>query len=324
MSVWRHTIPLEAGYLFSLSDSLRIAEDAHGDILTPTSDGPMLIASDYSGQHKEATHEAYSFLVTTEHALMEWLPALRDFRKHWLPDNRSISYKKLNEPARWRALPAFLETASSLRGNLITIMIDRKAGSFMEGGPEAIANTLTDCFPPNANRGTTEKMFRLASFISLIMAGLRREDQTSIWISDHDETLETHDRREQFARLSAYITFSLTGWRKPADSYFCTTESPHAPPWAEDIAALADLAAGSYCHLSSFLPAYLGKEAWITRADSSSIENQRARAIAGWLATQQGNLRHVLLRLERGENKEIRSSAQAFSPAQALYRQSEK
>jgi hypothetical protein len=89
-------------------------------LLVPVADGTMIVASDYSGQHKEASHEAYSFLVTVDQALKEWLPLLAAFRERWLPDNRRISFKKLNEPVRRRAFPAFLETAGKLRGNLVT------------------------------------------------------------------------------------------------------------------------------------------------------------------------------------------------------------
>jgi hypothetical protein len=104
--------------LFSLSDSLSVVEDKHPDLLVPVTEGTMIVASDYSGQHKEATHEAYSFLIVTDSALAEWLPILGIFRERWLPDGRRMSFKKLNESVRWRALPAFLETVGSLRGNL--------------------------------------------------------------------------------------------------------------------------------------------------------------------------------------------------------------
>jgi hypothetical protein len=307
MSVWRPLTDTRTGYLFSLSDSLRIVEAKHPDLLVPVTDGTMIVASDYSGQHKEASHEAYSFLVTADQALKEWLPLLGAFRERWLPDNRRISFKKLNEPARWRALPAFLETAGKLSGNLFTILIDRRVGSFMPGGPDAAIETFPDCFPAHASRGTVEKMLRLASFVALILSGLRREDQMSNWISDHDEALDSHDKREQFARLATYLTFGLTGWRQAADHLFGTTESPMAPYWSEDVAAVSDLAAGAYCQMSG----HLGRESWQVGL-ASNVESQRARAIGNWLATGRSALKHALLRLEQDDNGGVRASAQAF------------
>jgi hypothetical protein len=317
MSIWRPIKEEQAGYLFSLSDSIAIVEKKHPDLLTSVATGEMIVASDYSGQHKEATHEAYSFLVTSDQALDQWLPLLAEFRERWLPDGRRISFKKLNEPMRWRALPAFLNLVSSLSGNLITILVDRRVQSFMNGGPQMAVEAFPDCFPSDANRGTVEKTLRLASFVALILSGLRREDQVSSWISDHDEALDSHDKREQFARLATYLTFGLTGWRRPADHMFGTTESPIAPYWCEDVAAIADLAAGAYCKMSANLPAFFGQESWVVGMASSSVENERARAIGNWLAASHGALKHVLLRLEDDGRGSVRASAQAFTRSDA-------
>jgi hypothetical protein len=135
MSVWRPLTEKQVGYLFDLSNSIAVVEAKNPDLLASVANGTMIVASDYSGQHKHASHEAYSFLVTTDGALNDWLPSLEVFRQRWLPDGRRISFKKLNEPVRWRALPHFLDITGKLSGNLITILIDRRVGSFTFGGP---------------------------------------------------------------------------------------------------------------------------------------------------------------------------------------------
>ena len=311
MNVWKAISNEGSGFLFSLSDAIKVMEEKYPGTLASVADGVMIIASDYSGQHKEATHEAYSFLITTVSALEKWLPSLAAFRERWLPDERRLSYKKLNEPVRWRALPHFLAVASELHGNLFSVLVDRRVSSFLEGGPEAALTYFSDCFPPNTKTGTVEKMFRLAGFMALILSGLRREDQESHWISDHDETLDRHDKREGFRRLASYLTFGLTGWRTPASSWFDTTESEMTPYWSEDIAAIADIVAGAYCRLSSHLPTFLGIETWETRVHSANVDDPRARKVADWLSSS-GSLKHVLLRLEPDDSGEVRCSAQAF------------
>lgn len=312
MMVWRPLKDIGSGYFFSLSDSIGIVERSNPTLLNPISEGTLIVASDYSGQHKEATHEAYAFLLTTDRALSAWLPLLDDFRRQWLPDGRRMSFKKLKEPVRWRALPAFLETFEKLPANLLTVMVDRRVGSFMHGGPPEIIKAFPDCFTENSKHVTVEKMFRLAGFVALVLSGVRQEDQPSNWISDHDEALDSHRKREQFARLAAYLSFGLTGWRRPADNMFGTTESPHAPYWAEDVTALPDLVAGVYCALSSHLPTFLGVETWRTGVSSRNVQDHRALIIGNWLAEGRGMLRHVLVRLEPDEEGNIRSSAQAF------------
>ena len=279
MPIWKPISDEKSGYLFSLSDSLRIVEEDRPNLLNDVSDSPMIIASDYSGQHKNASHEAYSFLVTTEIALTNWIPELVEFRKKWLPDNRRVAFKNIKEKLRWAALPSFLSVVENLHCNVITILVDRRVGSFSSGGSVALVNALPDCFPQNASDGTIEKMHRLASFVAFIIAGLREEEQIAFWISDHDEALDSHDKREMFARLATYLTFGLTGWRTAADLYFGTTELPNSPPWSEDLASIPDLIAGSYCKMSSHLPAFLGKERWMVGLSSQTIEDRRALAI---------------------------------------------
>lgn len=312
MPVWRHILDDRAGYLYDISNALRIVELSHPGILIPVDGGTLIVASDYSGQHKEASHEAYSFIVTVEHDLEVWLPSLRDFRGRWLPDDRRLSFKKIKEPVRWRALPAFLQTVATLNANLITILIDRRVGSFVAGGPAAAVEGFPDCFPPHAKQGTVEKMIRLASFVALILAGLRDENQGSYWISDHDEALDSHEKRELFARLSTYLTIGLAGWRGPADHRFVTTESSLAPFWSEDVAAIADLAAGAYCKMSACLAAFFGTENWLARVDPNFVTDPRARLIGDWLAGPRGALRNLLLRMEQDISGEVRVSAQAF------------
>ena len=107
MVTWKRIGDAEAGFIYSLSESLAIVEWRNPGLLQPVDSGLMVIASDYSGHHKGASHEAYSFLVTTDIELSEWLPILQTFRTRWLPDGRRLSFKRLGEPVRWRALVPF-------------------------------------------------------------------------------------------------------------------------------------------------------------------------------------------------------------------------
>ncbi len=209
----------------------------------------------------------------------------------------------------------FLDAASMIRGNAITFLMDARIESFVEGGATALADSLPDCFPAGTRHGTIEKMLRLSSLLTMLTAGFRREDQRSLWISDRDETLETFDRREQFARLSSYLSFGLTHWRNPADLEFATTGLPHAPAWAEDAAAIPDLFAGTCCNLSSLLPTYCGTELWTRFVQANAAEDCRACAIGNWMATTRGRLRHLLLRLALDQLGHVRASAQFLASA---------
>ena len=125
----------------------------------------------------------------------------------------------------------------------------------------------------------------------MLTAGLQQENQRSWWISDHDETLDTFDRREQLGRFTCYLTLGLTHWHKPADMEFGTTESPNLPPAVEDVASIPDLIAGACCQLSAVLPTYCGTELWRRVVPSGAVKDRRARVVGNWMATTRGRLR---------------------------------
>ncbi len=312
MSAWRRFNERGAGFIYDLSESLALVDRRYPGTLEAVSDGVMVIVSDYSGQHKLASHEAYSFLVTTGRALNDWLPVRLEFRNRWLPDGRHLSFKELREPVRWRALIPFLEAASAIRGNVITFLVDRRIKSFMDCGTAIFAEAFPDLFSPKIRVGTVEKMFRVSSFLAMLTAGLREEHQRSLWISDSDETLETFDRRSQFALLTHCLTIGLTHWRDPADMDLVTTASAKIPPSTEDVASISDLIAGACCQLNGILPTYCGTELWRRVVPSGAAKDRRARVVGNWMATTRGQLRQVLLRLELGDDGLPHASAQRF------------
>lgn len=103
MPTWRRIQDQKAGFVFDLSECLALLDWRYPGLLEPVTEGAMVTVSDYSGQHKGASHEAYSFLVTSYTEMDKWEPVRRAFRNRWLPDNRRISFKQLREPVRWRA-----------------------------------------------------------------------------------------------------------------------------------------------------------------------------------------------------------------------------
>ncbi len=315
MVVWKRIHEERSGFLFELSQSLAILDWSYPNSLIPVNDSKMIIASDYSGQHKEATHEAYSFLITTERGIANWIVGRDEFRKQWLPDGRRISFKQLREAVRRKALNPFLDTANMIRGNTLTILVDNRISRFMPGGASSLSEIFPDCFPKGTPNGTIEKMFRLASLLAMITSGLREQKQSSYWISDHDEALETFDRREQLGRLASYLIFGLVGWENPADMTFLTTDNNDAPSWSEDLVAIPDLIAGTWCQLSNIVPSYVGKETWVKILSSSTERDERARLVGNWMGAPSGGLCHVLMRLEQDDDGNVRASAQQLSNA---------
>jgi hypothetical protein len=312
MVVWKHLIDPNDGFTYSLSDALSILEKAHPFTLYPLSDGVMVIGSDYSGQHKGAAHEAYSFVLTTMPALVDWDASRQAFRKKWLTDGRRMSFKQLRDTVRWQALIPFLESAFTLRGNLVTVLVSKRIPTFIQGGADLLLKSVPVWFPPNTPPNIVEKMYVLSTLLAMLVAGLRSEQQPSLWISDHDETLDTNEKRESFALMLSHLIYGVTKWQNPATMRFGTTGLPSAPAWAEDFAAIPDLMAGTFAKLGDVLPACQGSQHWIKTIPSSTAEDKRARAVADWLQLRHGDIRHVLLRLDLDHDNNVRASAQCF------------
>jgi hypothetical protein len=317
MEVWRRVDAPNLGFFFNFGECMSLLDARFPGVLRRVSDGVMVLASDYSGQHKGATHEAYSFLVTTDKEVDAWLPLRSEFRQRWLPDGRRLSFKRLSDSLRWKALQPYLATIASLQGNLLTFLVDRRVQSFLNTGIAPLIQCLEDCFPAGTPLGTAEKIFRHAGLLALVIAGMRQQDQRSYWISDADETLATYERREGLGRLICYLTFGFTGWRSPNEMVFGTTDSEFAPEWAEDVAAIPDLFAGTYCKLSGVLPTRFGSECSfrIVAAKDQLGVDKRARFIANWMCLASSSLRSILLRLDIDDDGKPRTTFQFFAGA---------
>ncbi|WP_417517904.1 hypothetical protein [Minwuia sp.] len=311
--VWNADPPIEFGYLHSINQSVIRLQSKFPYFLNTVDQSNLIIASDYSGQHKESEYEAFSFFITTSNNLCSWMPSLIEFREKFLPDGRNLSFKKIREPVRWSAFPHFLDIAGKLNANLITVLIHKQVGTFVDGGPSAIKEILPECFPNAAKLGTVEKMIRLANFISLFLSALRKKEQRAFWISDEDEAFDTFEKREGFCKLATYMHYGITGEIDESGIFLGTTEMKNAPAWSEDLAAIADIAAGSYCKLSNVLPTNYGIKNWTVRIKPQKDIDERALVFGDWISKDDLILKSLLIRVELDCDRQIRTSAQVFT-----------
>jgi hypothetical protein len=91
----------------------------------PRESGKLLIASDFGGEHARPTHLIYCYLVIRGW-FAGWFEAIRAARAEFLPEGRTMSYKKLGGPKRQQALGSFLTASADLDGHLVAIAVDKK------------------------------------------------------------------------------------------------------------------------------------------------------------------------------------------------------
>ena len=206
----------------------------------------IIIASDYSGEHKEADFSAYSFLIFDWNASEQWSITSSDVRERFLSQgNREMAYKKLRDEYKRQALVPFLEAADHINGLVITLLVSKRVKSVL--GPGGVAH-LRQIVPGLADweNGTIEKLYRIQSVFAFLHAGLCHPAQQTYWLTDNDEIVANPERlavatntlrdisRSHFAREICLRSADILN---PMDARIAGA--------AKDIASIPDLAGGA-------------------------------------------------------------------------------
>ena len=256
----------------------------------------ILVTSDYSGQHKSARYDAYSFLLATPQRKRRL-----ELRQKYQADKRRMSFKKLGDAVKRRMLPSFLAAADMLPGICLCILVDKKIGSlFCENRNIDLTNPdltlLADLTPDNI-----EKLLRIVHFVSFVVAGLSRQGQNLMWFTDQDEIAANDEGVIRLTRiwgsvLSHYLQHEVGHIR-------CgTTKCDNGTLQIEDLAAIPDLAAGALTELTSH---YQNEGIFPTSKLAVTVPQSisgKAREIIGWLSDDAKDLRRVIFCFQASEN----------------------
>ncbi|HSU55227.1 MAG TPA: hypothetical protein VLT36_14305 [Candidatus Dormibacteraeota bacterium] len=238
---WRN-VSVQPGTVFaSFNENLGSEATA-----TPSFDGssPILVASDYSGASNEEPYVVYSFLITTGKAWASWEETRLQLRKHTLPDDRRMSYKKLGDVYRRNLLKPLLSAADQMDGLAISLAISKAAPSiFPPEGPIDLNNPEFSAFR-SWKRETLDKAFLVIQTIGILVAGIAKEGQDVLWFTDQDEVAANPAMLTALTRALAwvssnYLQFSLGNLR-------CgTTACDNGTRQIEDFVCIPDLIAGA-------------------------------------------------------------------------------
>lgn len=246
---WRLGDRVDLGSMNVVNGLIR-ALDLSNPFALPNFDGAtqLMVGSDYGGQHSSSQFEALAFVVADAGALRPWLEARSKLRAKYLPDRRRMSFKALGDRLRMEALPAFLSAADLLHGMLLVVLVDKRIASLFvsDDDPEAIAPEVRSLAEWPAR--TAERLLRICHVVSLALAGLTREGQHILWVTDQDEIAANVERHTLFVKAfgtiaSHYLEHTLGHLR------IATTASDTGTRDLEDFVAIADLAAGAVCHV---------------------------------------------------------------------------
>jgi hypothetical protein len=146
----------------------------------------VVVASDYSGEHKSVGFYAFSFVFVDWNASEQWSIASSTVRDKYLAvNNREMAYKKLGDAHKQAALIPFLAAADQIPGLAITLLVSKRVDSVLEPGG---VNYLRQLVPALTNwqDSTLEKLYRVESFLAFLLAGLCRSQQTIATLTDQE------------------------------------------------------------------------------------------------------------------------------------------
>lgn len=217
----------------------------------PRQSGHLVIASDYGGEHARFTHNVYCFLVVRG-GISNWFSAVRSTRQNFLHQGRTMSYKRLDDPQRQKALIPFLKAAANLDGHLVAIAVDRRKRwlSTVPGTTDEIRRAFG--LKASWNPRSFEAMMRKVYFVAILLSIWARPMTNVTWITDEDEFVANDIRHDDallaVARLTAcYLAHPMGVFRLNT-----TGQDLHLTEY-EDICSIPDLAAGMLSEVSTRL-----------------------------------------------------------------------
>jgi hypothetical protein len=283
---------------------------AKGTGLTPTmgqvvvAAGPMpeflgpciFVGSDYSGSHAGSSYDVYAMLLLDSLGCRQLIDARRDVRAFL--GGRRMSYKGLNDGLKRRVLIPFLASADRIRGLCVAVAVSKSAGSLFQGNTEGVSPEFFPCL--EWGKPLFERALRVVHFVSFFIAGVTSENQDVLWFTDEDEIAANDQRLTLLTNvwanvLSHYVVHNLRHLR-------CgTTKCDDGSNQIEDPTVLPDLVAGA---VSDLLTSVEGRVRHGIITPFPLQPKPKATVLGQWLSRTGGNLRKLILKIEKEPDSE--------------------
>ncbi|EJT03082.1 hypothetical protein RCCGE510_23159 [Rhizobium sp. CCGE 510] len=213
-----------------------------------------------------------------------------------MSDGRTMSYKRLDDPLRQRALIPFLEAAANLDGHLVAIAVDKRKKWLST--TKDLGTDLRKVLQLNAswNSLALESMFRKVQLTAILLSIWSRPYTNVTWITDEDEFVANGTRHDDALQATARFCSFYSAHPMGVLRLITTGQDPDKLNY-EDLCAIPDLAAGMLSEISTGL-AQLGS--WENRMQKV-IEGQlslKAEVLADWFWDTHMPLRKTLITID--------------------------
>lgn len=261
----------------------------------------LLIGSDYSGESSDSRYLVFSFLLTDFGSWTRWEPKRLNVRQAHLTDARRMSFKRLSDGQRQRALLPFLEAANELDGLSFTIALSKRCASIFDTSPPLDLSHPDFADFRKWKPAVLDKAFLILHVLGVLLGGLAGPNQNVIWFTDEDSISANDDRVRELTKLfagisSQYLEFDLGHLR-------CgTSKSDDGSGQIEDFLAIPDLIAGAIAEqvrINSESQLGASRVFWVQHGEFSNKTSEILR----WFANSRRPLRRLLCIVDPASNE---------------------
>ena len=265
----------------------------------------MLIGSDYSGTHSKSRYITYSFLVADADRSPDYPLKRRILREEYLPNNRRMSFKNLNDRYRREALQPFLQTAELLMGLGVVIVVHKDLRRMTTG-----SNTLKVWKNLHGLQGkwtayAFEDMVRIVHFLCLLISDFSKPLQHITWMTDQDEIVANDGRLTDVLNLVARMT-GLYIKHPLGELAGNSTEIDTSDRRCEDFGAIPDLIAGAF---SEVVNVWSTQDEWNKDKELSldpKYLSEKSNVISTWFCQENQNLKRSIILIDRYDSNSFK------------------
>ncbi len=212
----------------------------------------VYIVSDYGGSHEKSKYQTISVLFVDVENSRNWEIQRRQIRQRYLGDGRRLSFKGLNDKKKQKALIPFLKAADSIRGVSVTLIISKAIDNLYILKKDVEVACESFGLESKWKFDSLETAIRVAHLISILIAGLSKENQDVYWISDEDELFANTQKAQDLQKIIGKLS-GISVNHKLGDLGMGTTVIDEGDRFEEDLTAIPDLIAGTMSEIATKL-----------------------------------------------------------------------
>lgn len=269
----------------------------------PDMTGPTLvIASDYGGNDNGSRYATTAIVCADLELSRDWELMRRAVRREYLADGRRMAYKRLSDRQRAWALVPFLQAAERIHGLCLVTIVNKTLRNLCLPAGEYQRVHQAAQLRGRWKDADLENALRVTQLVSCVTGGLSRPGHNIYWISDQDSLFANPDRQHDITRLVSQTSSHYV--RHPLGELGVgTTAIDEGDRLEEDLASVADIAAGATAEIATRLSEYCGGCIPASLAlDYTRALLPKAGCIADWLWSYSGSLKRVVVLFERQRN----------------------